>query len=196
VNGRLPGVEDQSHDASTSLRQFPHVSVHVLRHRHPALLGLGARQCRVAGLALACLLAPLTATRQQRVHHARLPRVPHRLQPLVSAPQHGVDATLHRLLVVQRQLCSQQFIYTITKTVRVSVTEVGVAGWAWLPPVIAEITVWLDGDSHSAATSSSMQFICTLKQSSCRRPVCPVTHNISSETENSFIRQSYPDIVF
>ena len=26
-----------------------------------------------------------------------------------------------------------------------------------------------------------------LEQSSCRRPVCPVTHNISSETENSFI---------
>jgi len=35
-------------------------------------------------------------------------------------------------------------------------------------------------------------FICccrpaTLEQSTCRRPVCPVTHNISSETENSFI---------
>ena len=32
----------------------------------------------------------------------------------------------------------------------------------------------------------------TLKQSTCRRPVCPITHNILSETENTFISPIIP----
>jgi len=35
----------------------------------------------------------------------------------------------------------------------------------------------------------------TLEQSTCRRPVCPITRNILSETENAFISAIIPDIV-
>jgi len=61
---RLPGVQDQSHDASTSLRKFPDVAVDILRHGHAAFLGLTGHGPRAISLTLARLLASLPATRQ------------------------------------------------------------------------------------------------------------------------------------
>ena len=41
----LPGVDDFPHDASTSLRQFLDVSIHLRRHGQPTLRRLSAGEC-------------------------------------------------------------------------------------------------------------------------------------------------------
>ena len=61
---------------------------------------------------------------------------------------------------------------------------------------VADLPTRRRGRLRSSTSSRRSLFCCcwpmTLTQSTWRRPVCPITHNLSSETENTFISAIIP----